>query len=297
MPQRNRVQAMLPEGAVPLPNPIGTACGLWLELARANGDCRIAALPGVPSELRPMFRDFVLPRLSETGRLIRSYRVHLFGAGESAIEERLGDLTARGREPEVGITVHEATITLRITASGANVAECDRQATAVKKLIRERVGDLIFGEEDDELQHVVVRALRQRNETLAVVETLLSGGRVTEWLTAVPGVSPVFRGGLTAVSLDLGVPLTGSADVTAPGVGDVARKLAEAYREAFRATWGLAVVGAPAGAGGAGSGTIAVVGPDCVTTIPYRSFGDPAIDRSRAAKTALDLLRRRIARA
>jgi len=158
-------------------------------------------------------------------------------------------------------------------------------------LIQERLGDLVFGEEDDELQDVVVRRLLARKETLAVVETPLSGGRVTEWLTAVPGIEAVFRGGLTAVSLDVGIDHIRSPS---PHLEEnsPARMLAEAYRTAFKATWGLAIVGTRASDGEPGIGTIAVVGPDCVTTVPYRSFGDPAIDRSRAAKTALDLLRR-----
>lgn len=292
MPERNVVQAMLPKGAEAIPNPRGTAPGIMLTVPRdGRRQTTIVALPGVPSELKPMFRESVLPRLPAGGRVIRQYRVHAFGAGESAVEEKLGDITARDRIPEVGITAHEATITLRITAVGSTSAECDQQAAQTRSLILERLGDLVFGEEDDELQHVVVRRLLERKETLAVVETPLSGGRMTDWLTAVPGVEHVFRGGLTAVSLDVGVkPVpspTPHLEENSP-----ARMLAEAYRTAFKATWGLAVVGTRAVDGQPGIGTIAVVGPDCVTTVPYRSFGDPAIDRSRAAKTGLDLLRR-----
>lgn len=297
MPERNVVQAMFPAGAEPIPNPRGTAPGVWMEMPRAGGVCRFAALPGVPSEMKPMFRDSVLPRLPSAGRVIRRYRVNVFGAGESAVDEKLGDLTARGREPEVGITAHEATITLRITATGPTAEDCDRRAAAVKAMIRERLGPLVFGEEGEELQDVVVGLLRQRGETLAVVETPLSGGRLTEWLTAVPGVSDVFRGGLTAVSLDMGVAILGSAALVGDGADDAGRRLAEAYRTAFKASWGLSVVGTPAAGNGEGRGTVAVVGPDCVTTVPYRSYGDPAIDRSRVAKTALDLLRRRLIRA
>jgi len=297
MPDRNVVQAMFPAGAEPIPNPLGTAPGVWLEVPRDGVVCRFAALPGVPSEMKPMFRDSVLPRLPSAGRVIRRYLVHAFGLGESAVEEKLGDLTARGREPEVGITAHEATITLRITATGPDAEDCDRRAAEVKRLIRERLGVLVFGEGEQELQDVVVRLLRERGENLAVVETALSGGRLTEWLTAVPGIAEAFRGGLTAVSLDMGVPIPGSEALTGDGPQDAARRLAEAYRTAFKASWGLAVVGRAATETGEGTGTVAVVGPDCVTTMPYRSYGDPAIDRSRVAKTALDLLRRRLLRA
>jgi len=292
MPERNAIQAMLPAGAEPIPNPRGTAPGVLLEVRKQEGGATtFVALPGVPSELKPMFREYVLPRLPTGDRVIRQYRIHAFGAGESAVEEKLGELTQRGRVPEVGITAHEATITLRVTAVGASPDECELQAAQTRTLIRERLGDLVFGEEDDELQDVVVRRLLARKETLAVVETPLSGGRVTEWLTAVEGVESVFRGGLTAVSLDVGIDHVRSPS---PHLEEnsPARMLAEAYRTAFKATWGLALVGTRAADGQPGIGTIAVVGPDCVTTVPYRSFGDPAIDRSRAAKTGLDLLRR-----
>jgi nicotinamide-nucleotide amidase len=293
MPERNVIQAMFPEGAMPIHNPRGTAPGVWFESAQPGGRvCRFVALPGVPSELRPMFRESVLPRLPAGERVIRHFRINAFGAGESAVEEKLGDVTARGREPEVGITAHEATITLRITAVGPTVEQCEQQVAETRALIRERLGDLVFGEEEEQLQDIVVRRLRERGETLAIVETPLSGGCMTEWLTAVPDVDDVLRGGLTAVSLDIGLDQNHATATPHLEENSPARMLAEAYRTAFRATWGVAIVGTRAAEGQAGIGTIAVVGPDCVTTVPYRSFGDPAIDRSRAAKTGLDLLRR-----
>src|SRR5690606_11270962 len=116
MAERNVVQAMFPEGSEPLPNPVGTAPGIWMVVPRRDGSRRIpfAALPGVPAEMKRMFVHEVLPRIAGSGRVIRRAKVHTFGAGESDVEEMLGDLTARGREPEIGITAHEATITLRI---------------------------------------------------------------------------------------------------------------------------------------------------------------------------------------
>lgn len=297
MSPRNSVQAMIPLGGTPIPNPRGTAPGIWFDFR--NGDnqvCRLAALPGVPSEMKPMFLEEVRPRLPAGGRVIRQYRMNVFGLGESAVEERLGELTARGRVPEVGITAHEATITLRITATGESVAACELQAAAVKDIIRERLGDLVYGEDDDELQHVVVELLRRREETLAVVETALSGGRLTEWLSAVDGVEQVFRGGLTAISLDIGLSSPNTLQREATEEGRPARMLAEAYRASFKATWGLAIVGIPNKRGDIEEGMIAVVGADCVATATYRSYGDAAIDRSRSTKAALDLLRRRLLR-
>ena len=173
MPERNVVQAMFPEGSEPIPNERGTAPGIYLEIPRAGRTpCRIAAMPGVPSEMRVMFRDAVLPRIESAdsrGRVIRHARVNCFGLGESAAEQMLGDVTARGRDPEVGITVHEATITLRIVAEAPSVALAQGKIDATKQIIYQRMGHYAFGEEDDELEHVVVRQLETAGKTLAVV--------------------------------------------------------------------------------------------------------------------------------
>ena len=167
------------------PNPRGTAPGVRLRIAAGEvggpRGCDVYALPGVPGEMKPMFREHVAPGLPGGAGRIRVARVNLFGLGETAVEERLGDLTARGRVPEVGITAHEATITLRIAARGTD-AQIERQFADTKRLIRDRVGDLIFGEEDDTLTGSVLRLLRDRGETLSVYECG-TGGRLADWLS------------------------------------------------------------------------------------------------------------------
>ncbi len=125
MPERNRVQAFLPLGAEPLPNRVGTAPGVWMRLGRA----RVGCLPGVPSEMKIMFDEQVLPRLRQeglAGRVVVHHKINMFGKGESDIEADALDLTARGRIPEVGITASEATISFRVSAEGADEAEARR---------------------------------------------------------------------------------------------------------------------------------------------------------------------------
>ena len=127
MPERNRSQAFFPSGSRIIPNPNGTAPGIWMDVPRpGGGNCHIFALPGVPAELFEMFHETVAPavtRLNPEARVIRHRRVKCFGAGESHVEQMLPDLIRRGRQPSVGITVHAATITLRITAEGATAEE------------------------------------------------------------------------------------------------------------------------------------------------------------------------------
>lgn len=195
MPARNRIQAMFPVGAVPLPNPVGTAPGFWQEQPReSQSPCLLAALPGVPSEMKHMFFEQVRPRLWAGQFVIRRARLNCFGLGESNTEELLQGMTARGRDPEIGITAHDATITLRIVAEGASEAECQRKIEVASRQIREKLGDFVFGVEDEELEHVVVRELNARNLTFASVECGTCG-LLCEHVAHVQGVASCYRGG------------------------------------------------------------------------------------------------------
>ena len=97
-------------------------------------------------------------------------RIKCFGAGESAVEAMLPDLIRRGRDPLVGITVHEATITLRIAARGRDEADCRARMAPTEAIIRETLGDLVFGTEEDELEDATLAAVRAAEGTLATVE-------------------------------------------------------------------------------------------------------------------------------
>lgn len=175
MPERNRLQAMCPQGAQLLENPHGTAPGLYFpyseELSSEQGaSCQLFAMPGVPYEMKKMWSEQVVPRLPSTGRLIKRHRINLFGLGESHCEELLGDLTTRGRDPEVGITVHQATIVLRLAAMGQTHQECDEKLAQTRELIASRAAEYIFGEEEDELETPVISNLRLRKESVTTVE-------------------------------------------------------------------------------------------------------------------------------
>ena len=272
MPERNRVQALFPAGSEPLPNRLGTAPGIFMRF----GESVIFALPGVPSEMFGMFQDQVKPRLGRSeprpsgsgvlanaplpdgrgsdmrsqlglaGGVLVQRKINTFGAGESHIEEKLFDLTRRGHIPEVGITVQDATVSLRIIAHGTTLAEAQSQIAPVEATIRQRLGNLVFGVDEDELQHAVMRLLAARKKSLATAESI-TGGLVAQRLTQVPGASEWFRGGVVAYDSRVKVALL---DVPPELIerhsavsAEVVQSLAEGCRKKLGSDLGVSTVG------------------------------------------------------
>jgi nicotinamide-nucleotide amidase len=179
MPDRNRVQAMFPATSEIIENPHGTAPGIDLSITNTTsaGDshrCRLFALPGVPAEMREMMERTVEPRLiQELGAGAKRWRYHsikLFGIGESDVEKELPDLIARNREPKVGITVSNATITLRIAARTETEQEFQQLIEPTREEILKTFGLLVFGEGEVDLQHAVDALLVARQVRVGVTE-------------------------------------------------------------------------------------------------------------------------------
>jgi nicotinamide-nucleotide amidase len=296
MPERNTAQAMFPEGSRVIPNPHGTAPGIAIEIARAAGGVsHVFALPGVPAEMHEMWQASVAPAIASLGgerRVIRYRRIKCFGVGESDLEQMLPDIIRRGREPQVGITVHDATITLRIAAAGADEAQCSALTEPTEQLIRESLGTLVFGEEDDELEQAVLRLLSDRRQTLATCEWG-TGGLLADWLSAADPAEAHYLGGSVIRSAAALLALV--VDDISPEADpvDLAGAMARYCRRRHGADWGLAVGPFPGSneTSPPGSVHLALASPGGVRTASTLFTGHPAILRPRAAKQALNLAR------
>jgi competence/damage-inducible protein CinA-like protein len=306
MPERNVLQAMFPAGSRVIPNPAGTAPGVALDVPREGAaPSRVYALPGVPAEMFQMWHATVGPELAALSggpRVIRHQRIKCFGISESDLEQRLPDLIRRGRTPSVGITVSAATITLRITAAGATPEECAAAMAPTAATIRECLGTIVFGGEDDEMEHAVARLLTERGKTLATAE-IGTGGLVADRLHDVCAGSGNdangnYLGGLVVPSRQalirlLGVPEELIATHSAVS-GEVAAAMAAGCRERLAADLALAVGAFPDTSAPSDEPQrlfVALASEAGVTVRAAPHFGHPEILKARAAKQALNLVR------
>jgi nicotinamide-nucleotide amidase len=298
MPERNRVQALFPAGAEPIPNDRGTAPGIWMQM----GDSVVVAMPGVPSEMYAMFDTRIKPRLIDLGLsagVLVQRKINCFGIGESALEQKLLDLTRRGHVPEVGITVSDATISLRILARAATAAEAQAQIAPIEQTIRERLGDLVFGVEDEDLQDSVIPLLAEKRQTLATAEGV-TAGLIARRLGEVPGASAWFRGGIVAYDNRLKTEMLAVPSALIDEHGAVSAPVAEAMavgcRTRLRTDLAVSSVGI-AGPGGAGPekpiglAYVGVAWGGGVTSYSFRWFGSRAEIQSRVTKMALNAVR------
>ncbi len=259
MPEKTRVQALVPEGAIVLHNAHGTAPGLAIQVQpnpsrHADRTIWLIMLPGPPRELRPMFDEQVLPLIQENLPLANAFvsrTLKTTGLGESLVEEKIAgplqELTVAGLE--IGYCARTGEVDLRLAACGAGGAKLVAEA---EQIVRTLLGRHIFGEGDEQLETVIVRRLTERKQTLALAESC-TGGYLANRITNVPGASVIFLAGLVTYSNEakqefLGVraeTLTKHGAVSEP----VVREMAEGARRQTGSNYALAVTGI-AGPGG-----------------------------------------------
>ena len=253
MAERNRVQALFPQGAEPLENPVGTAPGIWMKVGRAT----VACLPGVPSEMKKMFAEQVVPKLKRAGMVntvIVHRKINLFGKGESEVEAQAMDLTARGRIPDVGITASEATISFRIAAEGATEQAALSLIEPTAQLIYERFGNLVLGEGTVDVAESLAGVLARTGATLATAESC-TGGLIADMITSIPGVSASYLGGVVSYANEVKTELLGVPPAMLAAHGAVSPEVAAAMAEGVRARLGATIGISTTGVAGPGGGT------------------------------------------
>jgi nicotinamide-nucleotide amidase len=311
LPENAKVQAQVPEGALVLPNPHGTAPGLAMEISpnpfRSGGKTTwLVMLPGPPRELRPMFTDQVLPLVRQKFPLDEAFvcrTLRTTGLGESYVEEKI----ARPLTPlveaglELGYCAHYGEVDVRVIARGASAQKMAAEAEAI---IREQLGHYVFGTQDERLNDVIIRLLAGRKETLVLAESC-TGGYVANQLTNVPGASAVFLGGLVTYSNEAKQTLLGVSAETLAQHGAVseptAREMASGARTRLGADYGLSITGIAGPSGGTeakpvGTVFIALATPRHEFVLNPINRYDRETFKEITCRQALELLRRNLIR-
>jgi nicotinamide-nucleotide amidase len=236
MPPNNRKQAMLPATAEMIDNPVGTACGFALEIGRA----RFFFTPGVPRELKRMLEEQILPRLlARSGQQTAIFlkRFHSYGLGESHVDSLLTGVESLVPDGSVklGFRAHYPQLETKLTVRGADLGDIKTKLIPVEREVRKRLGNFILAEDEQTLEGVVLKELKDRQGTLTLVETFTSGQAAAR-LGHLPGAETIFRRGI--VARDHGEIYAAVGLVGAPPAGELTRETAEAVAAAARKVTG-----------------------------------------------------------
>lgn len=297
MPDTNVRQAMVPEGAEPLDNPRGTAPGLWLE----DRDRTIALLPGPPRELRPMFREQVLPRLQRRVSQVRMYHreLRVTGLGESHVDSLAGPIYTRYPEVQTTVLASPGEVQIHMRVWTADSAHADALFADIERGLDLALTDRIFSRDSSPLEEVVAQELLKQNATIASAESC-TGGLFAERLTTIAGSSAYFLGGVVCYSNEM---KTAWADVPPEVIAtkgavstEVAIALADGIRRRVGSTLGVGITGIAGPGGGSeekpvGTVHIALASATGMRDRALRFPGDREMIRMQASQAALDMVR------
>ena len=244
MPENNTQQAELPEGCVVFDNPVGTAPGCAFE----SEGVHVLMLPGPPHEMETMLRRHVEPYLRKLSHeVIVSQDIMTFGMGESSIDQLLHEKMAHMTNPTLATYAKPCEVRLRATAKAPTEDEARAMLVPVLEMVRKTLGDIVYGVDIGDLAECCRVQLSRRSMTLATAESC-TGGLVAEKMTAIPGVSQVYRGGVvsywTSVKADLLRVPADILDTCGPVSAGCARAMAEGVRDITGADIGVSVTGA-----------------------------------------------------
>jgi nicotinamide-nucleotide amidase len=298
MPESNLRQADVPEGARYVLPERGTAPGLILEV---EGGKRLYVVPGVPAEMQEMMEGAVLPEVAllTGGRTIVSRTLKSVGVAEAKVGELLQDLFEKLANPTMAFLPAEGEVRIRLTATANSAEEAERLIAPEAEEVRRRLGDAVFGENEETLEKVVGARLAEQKLWLASAESLTGGGLAAR-ITSVPEASKHFAGSVVCYSPDAKRQVLGVSQATIDGPGTVseecAREMARGARRLFGADVAVSLTGVagPEPLEGKPPGTlwIGLATEDAEEAITLVVPGDRAQVRRWAEQAALNLLRR-----
>lgn len=301
MPEINKKQAYFPEGALILPNDLGTAPGTIVELDNKI----IVILPGPPFEMQPMFKDYVLPYLQKKTHqetVIKSRTLRIFGIGESAAQEKLDDIFRNQTNPSLAFNAKPAEIHIRLTVKATDDDEANRLMDSTEQKIRERIGQHIFGVDKETLELVVGRLLKSRKMTISLAESC-TGGMVATRLTEVPGSSDYLMYGVVSYSNAAKEKILGVSRETLDKYGAVSAETAEEMARGVKAInntdFGLSITGIAGPTGGSPEKPVGLVfvglsTPDGTFVKKFDFAGNRQLIRLLTSTAALNMVRRYI---
>jgi nicotinamide-nucleotide amidase len=303
MSNSNKKQAMLPNGAERLDNPIGTAPGFMLKIGR----CFFFFLPGVPAEMRLMLKDMVLPRIETlqggTSACYQVKTISTFGLPESTTGERLDGFASMFPDIKLGLRAKFPEIQIKLYGRGDSQKHLNETLAKATEWVLEKIGRGVFSIDGTAMEEIIGRLLRAKQATLAVAESC-TGGLISHWLTNVPGSSDYFVFSGVTYANDAKIQILGVKPETLERCGAVheetAKEMAEGVRRISGATYGIATTGI---AGPDGGTKDKPVGTVCIGLASkdksegrrfYFPFGKRSRNKEIFAMTALDLLRRKL---
>lgn len=301
MPGINRRQAMVPRGADVLPNPNGTAPGLWLE----KGGTALVLLPGPPREMKPMLEAVIAERLAPKSKGSGLFRrvLKITGRAESDVDAQAqpvyGTWTTQAVPISTTILAVLGQIELHLTAQASNKADADGALDAAVQELQNVLGPAVYSIDGRALEKVVGDLLREHTMTIAVAESC-TGGLLASRLTDVPGSSEYMDRGVVCYSNQSKTDLAGVPEALIREHGAVSEPVAKAMAEGIRSRAGTNIGIGITGIAGPGGGTpekpvgtvaVAVAVDDEVRVRTFQFIGNREMVKFQAAQSALNMTR------
>ncbi|RMD90103.1 MAG: competence/damage-inducible protein A [Calditrichaeota bacterium] len=298
MPKVNEDQAMVPEKARIIENPVGSAPGFWFE--KDGKKCFF--LPGVPAEMKAMCEQTVFPLLKSYGQPRREKIIRTIGIPESTLFEQIDNFKNLERLVKIAFLPRSGGVDIRLIATAENEEECERKLNQAVQYLQQKFSKNIYGYDEQELEDVVAQLLFQLKKTVAVAESC-TGGLLAHKLTNISGSSDYFERGVVSYSNQAKMDILGVRAETLQKFGAVSEQtaveMAQGVRKISRTDFGLSTTGIAGPTGGTPEKPVGLVyvgfaDAHGAYAKRYHFFKDRLLNKNRAVMAALNILRKEL---